>query len=428
MLAAYDWSGFYIGLNAGIGVARDKTNLVGINGDSLNTTHLAPQGALGGGQIGYNWQTASIFGPLVLGVEADIQGADMRDDYTSLRIGQTTAYNQKLDWFGTVRGRIGRVNGPVLRYVTAGYAYGRVNTTLSQGAAGDFAFSGMRSGWTYGSGLEAAIGGNWTAKIEYLYVDLGDRSDRFDFDDQTLNSNVREHIYRAGLNYRIGGTSAFAPEATANWAGLYLGGNVGRGVARNRSSFVGTGANEFFYLSPEGVLGGVQAGYNWQAANWVVGLEADIQASSQRDDDTCIVRCVARQNAFYDAKLPWFGTVRGRLGYALGSTLFYGTAGYAYGGVKTSIDLRVTPPFGGTFSSTNSGWTAGGGIETPFSLLGLFGPNWTSKSEYLYVDLGSTADTLIVSNRPVAVTTSVKEHIFRTGLNYHFNSPVIAKY
>ena len=120
--------------------------------------------------------------------------------------------------------------------------------------------------------------------------------------------------------------------------------------------------------------------------------------------------------------------MRGRLGYALGSTLFYGTAGYAYGGVKTSIDLRVTPPFGGTFSSTNSGWTAGGGIETPFSFAGLFGPNWTSKSEYLYVDLGSTADTLIVSNRPVQVTTSVKEHIFRTGLNYHFNSPVIAKY
>jgi outer membrane immunogenic protein len=129
----------------------------------------------------------------------------------------------------------------------------------------------------------------------------------------------------------------------------------------------------------------------------------------------------------YDAKLPWFGTVRGRLGYSVGSTLFYATGGYAYGGVKTKVTATA---FGlsttDSLSATKSGWTAGAGIETPFTLLGLFGPNWTSKTEYLYVDLGSTSGTLFGGT--LVSSTSVKEHIFRTGLNYHFNSPVVAKY
>lgn len=111
--SVYDWTGFYIGANAGVGLGRNKTELAGFGGASLNTTHLGPQGAIGGGQIGYNWQTGSVFGPLILGVEADIQGSGMRDDFTSLRIGETTAYDQRLDWFGTVRGRIGRADGPV---------------------------------------------------------------------------------------------------------------------------------------------------------------------------------------------------------------------------------------------------------------------------------------------------------------------------
>jgi outer membrane immunogenic protein len=79
-------------------------------------------------------------------------------------------------------------------------------------------------------------------------------------------------------------------------------------------------------------------------------------------------------------------------------------------------------------SETKGGWTAGAGIETPFTLLGLFGPNWTSKTEYLYIDLGSTSGIIADPGGPAVTTTSVREHVLRTGLNYHFNSPVIAKY
>ena len=80
--------------------------------------------------------------------------------------------------------------------------------------------------------------------------------------------------------------------------------------------------------------------------------------------------------------------------------MFYATGGYAYGGVKTNIDSAfLNGPVNTRFSATKGGWTAGAGIETPFTLLGLFGPNWTSKTEYLYVDLGSTTGSSPIRRR-----------------------------
>jgi outer membrane immunogenic protein len=425
----YDWTGFYIGVNAGVGIGRDRTQhfIPATPAATADTLYLSPQGGLGGGQIGYNWQTDSLLGPMVLGVETDIQGAGLSDHFPSVVPLPGIAYSQKLDWFGTVRGRVGLAHGPVLSYVTAGYAYGSVNTTITEGGATAFSSGNkLRSGWTFGSGVEAALGGNWTGKIEYLYLDLDNKTDTFA--GQTLNTEIRENIFRAGLNYRIGGNSAYVPAVTANWTGFYLGGNLGSGTGRDRSTLTTPGFPvEQFNLAPDGVNGGVQAGYNWQAANWVYGLETDIQGSSQRDNRTCVLGCSPALFAAYDAKLPWFGTVRGRLGYSVGSTLFYATGGFAYGSIKTNINFNNTTLV--SISGTKGGWTAGAGIETPFTLLGLFGPNWTSKTEYLYVDLGSqTTLPFTALNTSFVATTHATEHIFRTGLNYHFNSPVVAKY
>ncbi len=447
----YDWTGFYIGVNAGVGVGRDYTRLAVPAGLSFEASYLNPQGGVGGGQIGYNWQAPpSFLGALVFGVEADIQGTGMRDNFTCL-IGclpaQNLNFNQRLDWFGTVRGRIGIAEGPVMSYVTAGWAYGSVKTTMTQtiGITGVFSSDQNRSGWVWGSGVEASLGGNWTGKIEYLYLNLGDRLDNFALNGfaQSMSTDIREHIFRVGLNYRIGGQGpAYVPPPPANWAGFYLGGNIGSGLARNPTAFsfaaVGT-STELFNLSPEGFIGGAQAGYNWQAANWVFGLEADIQASSQRDNRACVQTCNTLVApiifAAYDARLPWFGTVRGRLGYSVGSTMFYATGGYAYGGVKTKIAASfLGVPANAEFSNTRSGWTVGGGIETPLTFLpSLLGRNWTSKTEYLYVDLGTQTGSFtipIVGAGVVTATnsTQVREHIFRTGLSYHFNSPLVAKY
>ncbi|MDB5617555.1 outer membrane protein [Tardiphaga sp.] len=421
-VAVYDWTGFYLGVNAGIGLGRNRAiHDTPLGTDSL---YLAPQGAFGGGQVGYNWQAGS----LVYGFEADIQGAELSDDRTN--VGGpllATAYSQKIDWFGTVRGRVGLATGPVLSYVTGGYAYGNVKTSITEAGIGTvFSSNKMQNGWVVGSGVEAALGGNWTGKIEYLYLNMGNNSYAFEPFTQTLNTEVRENIFRVGLNYRVGSSSAYTPVVAADWTGWYLGGNFGTGTGRDRSSVIkpanppgDLGASEIFNLAPDGINGGVQAGYNWQAANWVYGLEADIQASSQRDNKTV----VGFGTIAYDARLPWFGTVRGRLGYAAGSSLFYVTGGYAYGGVKTKArEDGVASALDA--STTRSGWTAGAGLETPFTLLGMFGPNWTSKTEYLYVDLGSTSNLI----NTTVLTTNVTEHIFRTGLNYHFSSPVVAKY
>ncbi|PZA11428.1 porin family protein [Rhodopseudomonas palustris] len=416
--AVYDWTGFYIGANVGVGVGRDLTAHAFPAGGTFNTTYLQPQGAIGGGQIGYNWQIGSMFGPMLIGVEADIQGSGVSDGGTTLNsLAGLVNYNQKLDWFSTVRGRVGLVRGPAVAYFTGGYAVGNVKTTVTEGGLVAFDSSKTRSGWVIGSGVEAALGGNWTGKIEYLYLDLGNQTDFFG--NQSLRTEVRESIFRVGLNYRIGGNGAYITPPPANWAGLYIGANFGGALGRNSSTASILGLTEQFSLSPDGYVGGGQIGYNWQAANWVFGAEADFQGSTQKDDRTAVFG----SNLMYNQKLPWFGTARARIGYSLGSTLFYATGGYAYGNVKTNI---TTPIVSDTVTRTRSGYAVGGGIETPFQLFGLLGPNWTSKTEYLYVDLGKSDDSFF--GGALNSTSKVTEHMLRTGINYHFNQPVVAKY
>ncbi len=128
--------------------------------------------------------------------------------------------------------------------------------------------------------------------------------------------------------------------------------------------------------------------------------------------------------------MDYFGTVRGRVGYAWDRTMVYATGGLAYGNVKT----RVAQTIGATiatpeFDKTQAGWTIGAGIETPFAWLGR---NWTVKTEYLYIDLGKTGGDftypIIGGTLSDTVSSHVQQHIFRAGLNYQINSPVIAKY
>jgi outer membrane immunogenic protein len=142
-------------------------------------------GIIGGGQLGYNWQISN----WVAGFEGDFQGSRERG-FTMLvcpGCGNgpsdiTSTLTQKLAWFGTVRGRAGVLVTPaVLLYGTGGLAYGEVDTagTISGQTAqgpGTAVFPGLNStrvGWTAGAGIEGRIGGNWTAKLEYLYMDLG---------------------------------------------------------------------------------------------------------------------------------------------------------------------------------------------------------------------------------------------------------------
>jgi outer membrane immunogenic protein len=454
----YSWAGFYVGGNLGYGVARNQSAMntpLLVPGVLAGPETFTPQpgGVFGGLQAGYNWQV----GQWVFGLETDIQSSGQKDNQTCVY--QTCFTNpagvlffasvvqQRMPWLGTARARVGYAEfGPVITYVTGGLAYGKVETSISNTFASvlpsaTLNLSSTRVGWTLGSGVEAALDGNWTAKAEYLYVDLGRQSGTVNnvvgFP-TGFNSRIQEHLFRGGLNYRFGGPggSVAALEPVVNWTGLFVGANLGYGLARNPSGNVEPGGvvwNERFNLAPTGILGGVQAGFNWQVQRWVLGVETDIQWGGQKDNWTCVDGCDLPNTgaaAAVGQKMSWLGTVRGRFGYAVGPNLFYATGGLAYGNVTDNLNRMNTGivPLSVSFDHTKSGWTVGAGIENKTDFFGLLGPNWTTRTEYLYVDLGSVSDPYTFNGTGNVFNSTIREHIWRSGLNYKFGDAVVAKY
>jgi len=191
----FTWTGFYVGANAGYGFGQlDSTNLGVIGGPGGSFSD--PDGFIGGGQVGYNYQ----MGQWVFGLEADFQGADLKASTGNTFAGFRAS--NELTYFGTVRGRVGYAIDRFLPYVTGGFAYGQVKNKITTPT---FAFSddNTQYGYTIGAGLEYAFTNNLTAKLEYLYVDLDKES--FTVPGATLNTNVETKfsVVRAGLNYKF---------------------------------------------------------------------------------------------------------------------------------------------------------------------------------------------------------------------------------
>ena len=265
VVAPYSWTGFYVGANGGYG--WNDSSATETPGDPASafvspgpfgptvipqaSTSFNPKGAFGGVQAGYNWQFDRNW---VAGIETDFQGADIKGDSTTLLNSSNIANffnlntSQKVEWFGTLRARLGYLPvSSLLLYATGGLAYGKVNESASLGIAspgfitsitvlpfgwncttatgpgavgfgGPTCFTGSHSrtsvGWTAGAGAEYAVGNNITLKVEYLYVNLG--SDSFTANAVTvpapaptpsfLNVNFGDaafNLVRAGLNYRF---------------------------------------------------------------------------------------------------------------------------------------------------------------------------------------------------------------------------------
>ncbi|PSO18959.1 porin family protein [Bradyrhizobium sp. MOS003] len=201
-------------------------------------------------------------------------------------------------------------------------------------------------------GAAALVAAGWTASAEAADMNYGQRAP------YTVNQPLNAY----------------------SWAGPYLGANLGYewGSVSNNPA------------KPAGFVGGVQAGYNFQNGPWVFGVEGDIQAAGA--DDTF---------APWKFSNPWFGTLRGRAGYAFSNIMFYGTAGLAFG------ELRAQT-FGWTESHTTAGWTIGAGAEVGFA------PNWSAKLEYLYIDLSSSQFAI------TGVSNGYSASVVRAGVNYHF--------
>jgi outer membrane immunogenic protein len=193
------------------------------------------------------------------------------------------------------------------------------------------------------------------------------------------------------------------PSPVQNWTGLYIGINGGYGWGRSDWTAPGFPRSNTGDFDVSGGLVGGTAGYNWQSANWVYGLEGDIDWSDIKGTThfNCSVGCTTKNS--------WLSTVRGRVGYTYGQFLPFITGGLAIGDIRASGPTLV----GG--SDTNVGWTFGGGIE--YALLG----NFTIKAEYLYVDLG---DFNCGANCGVPLATndkvSFRTNIFRGGVNMRF--------
>jgi outer membrane immunogenic protein len=226
-----NWTGFYAGGNVGWGWLNDDgdpfcINPGGVlNGPGCRTTNvpgaqISGNGVIGGGQLGYNWQT----GMWVLGIETDFQGSDIKGSvnipgpFATVGGGAPggTAFiaDEKLDWFGTVRARVGATLAPSwLVYGTGGLAYGHVEAdqnTIFPATQYASSVDVTKAGWTAGGGVEWMIpASNWSAKLEGLYYDLGSVStsafgspinDEYqggkDFD-------VKGAIVRVGVNYHF---------------------------------------------------------------------------------------------------------------------------------------------------------------------------------------------------------------------------------
>jgi outer membrane immunogenic protein len=280
------------------------------------------------------------------------------------------------------------------------------------------------------------------------------------------------------------GTPAFAadmavnaplspPVPIYNWSGWYVGGNLGYSWGNARTDTAGsatiitlpnvTNSSVAFANSQTqplvGVIGGAQFGYNYQIGpEWVLGFEADVQGSAEQGStrftdpfsgtlctevSNCAPNTVPLKGSavsFYEAKIEWFGTARGRVGVLIdgGGLLIYGTGGLAYGQASFSgnVNLNATGPAGIAFgptttsfsqSKTNIGFAAGGGME------GRVAPtNWTWKLEYLFVDLGSLNTSTSITAIPnsnsfsalagtMTTHSNLIDNIFRVGVNYQFH-------
>jgi outer membrane immunogenic protein len=207
-----NWTGFYNGVNIGGSFGHQRSSLDDALTDArILSNPLGLNGVIGGAQIGYNWQP--INRPWVFGVEADIQGSGQEADGTFALGGITApgdsiAYQNKLDWFGTLRGRVGWAmgeRGNWLPYITGGLAYGQ-GTISGNGTVGGVpvVFDNTRTyvGWTLGGGIEWAFWNSWSAKVEYLYADFGRGAVIPLTPTLTMTAGrMTDHIGRVGVNY-----------------------------------------------------------------------------------------------------------------------------------------------------------------------------------------------------------------------------------
>ena len=208
------------------------------------------------------------------------------------------------------------------------------------------------------------------------------------------------------------GTNAaprMSPPAFFSWTGFYVGAHIGGVWGRSAQSvdvdtFGGISANNSQF---SGVIGGLQAGYNYQVANFVFGIEGDYGWASAKSS-------VVTLGDTHNMALNSLATVRGRVGVAFDRFLPYVTGGVAFANLQNEV-VDTVVPFGPLNRGSNAtGWTIGGGGEYAFD------PHWSVKAEYLYVQLPDQTASITGGGYTFQTTFKDSEQVARVGINYKF--------
>src|SRR5262249_32999429 len=282
---SFDWTGLYIGANAGYGFGKSHTDA--LFSDAATGLPLFPtsasskfNGVIGGAQTGYNWRAGS----WLIGIEVDAQatnqravkryvcpGASCNPGITDFDAPVTVVHSHEMDWFGTLRGRVGATITPeTLIYATGGLAiagFSHVGTLFGFATpppsitTADLLDHTTKLGWAARIGLEQHLSGNVTGKVEYLHLEFGRDSLFSGHPDNAMpiifvgNSRVKDDVVRVGINYRFDASSKEAEsknggsnksrviykapvEAVWSWTGVYIGGHVGYRRGRSRGTLV----------------------------------------------------------------------------------------------------------------------------------------------------------------------------------------------
>jgi opacity protein-like surface antigen len=363
------WAGFYLGAHGGYGWGDSPSSLpLALVGGTGTVDGTKPKGWLAGGHFGYNWQ----YNRFVTGLEIDLSAADIKgnSNATAFEIpfpvtGTGTAViDEKVKYLGTVRGRLGWLpTDSVLLYGTAGLAWERfehgqtVSQTTAEGTETDrIVTPSDRFGWVAGVGGEVMLGSsNWIGRLEYLHYDFGRINDTGSVIISAPGQNISAiltaghqtiDVVRAGASYKFGpaGAAVAAPAMYAKaprmlplqtWAGFYFGAHAGYGWKDNDFSTNFFNGGSIGGISSRGWLGGGQAGYNWQYARVVAGLELDGSATGIKGSSQTVTSGTLTETLSDNVK--YLGTARGRLGWTpAGNWLLYGTGGLAWERVHRS--------------------------------------------------------------------------------------------